>query len=73
MGKLSARLHNESEANVPGEKPRHKRTDDKPEHDEQNAEFERFEKLTEILLRVPKEEVDEKRREYEREREKKRL
>ena len=51
---------------MPAEKPRHKRTDDKPEHDEQNAEFERFEKLTENLLRVPKEEVDKKRQERER-------
>ena len=46
--------------------PRHKRTDDKPEHDEQNAEFERFEKLTENLLRVPKDELDKKRQEREK-------
>jgi hypothetical protein len=52
---------------VPDEKPRHKRTDDKPEHDEQNAEFERFEDLTKKLLGVPKEEVDKKRAERERE------
>ena len=57
---------------MPGGKPRHKRTDDKPEHDEQNVEFERFEKLTENLLRVPKEEVDKLRRQEKREREKKR-
>jgi hypothetical protein len=53
---------------VAGEKPRHHRTDDKPEHDEQNAEFERFEDLTKKLLKVPKEEVDEKRKKWERER-----
>ncbi len=53
-----------------GEKPRHNRTDDKPEHDEQNAEFERFEDLTKKLLKVPKEKVDEQRREYEQTRRK---
>ena len=51
-------------------KPRHKHTDDKPEHDEQNAEFERFEELTKKLLRVPKEEVDKLREQEKREREK---
>jgi hypothetical protein len=53
---------------VPGEKPRHRQTDDKPEHDEQNAEFERFEDFVKKIAAVPKEEVDERRREYERER-----
>ena len=51
---------------MPGEKPRHKQTDDKPEHDEQNAEFERFEKPTENLIRVPKDELDKKRQEREK-------
>ena len=74
MGKLSARLHNESEANVPGEQPSHKPTDDKAPPDEsnpeRNPEFKSFENLTKKLLKVPKEELDEKR--AEREREKKR-
>ena len=48
-------------------KPRHKHTDDKPEHDEQNAEFERFEDLTKKLLKVPKGEVDEERKKREQE------
>ena len=54
---------------MPGEKRRNKRTDDKPEHDEQNAKFERFEKLTENLLRVPKEDVDKLRGQKRREKE----
>ena len=54
------------------EKRRHNRTDDKPEHDEQSAEFERFEEFVKRIAAVPKEEVDEKRREWEREREKRR-
>jgi hypothetical protein len=60
-------LHYESEANVPGEKPRHKRTDDKYQSDTRNPEFEKFEDLTRKPLNVPKEEVDEKREEHERE------
>ncbi len=52
---------------MPGEKPRHKQTDDKPKHDEQKAEFDRFEDLTRKLLKVPKEEVDEERQKRERE------
>ncbi len=51
---------------MPGEKSRHKRTDDKPQHDEQNAEFNRFENLTKKLLKVPKDELDKKRQEREK-------
>ena len=51
---------------MPGEKSRHKQTDDKPEHDEQSVEFKRFEKLTKKLLGVPKDELDEKRQEREK-------
>ena len=51
---------------MPGEKPRYRQTDDEPQHDEQNAEFERFENLTKKLLRVPKDELDKKRQEREK-------
>ena len=47
---------------MPGEKPRNKRTDDKP-----NPQFEKFEDLTKKLLKVPKDELDEKRAQRERE------
>ena len=61
----------ESEATVPGEKPRHRHTDDKHQSDkpnpQPNPEFEKFEDLTKKLLKVPKEELDEKRAQRERE------
>jgi hypothetical protein len=45
--------------------------DEKPNRDrkdESNEEYERFEETLKKLVNVPKEEVDEKRREWERER-----
>ena len=51
---------------MPGEKPRNKRTDD--EYDAGRS-WDRFEELTDKLLNVPKEEVDEQRRKWEQERE----
>jgi hypothetical protein len=49
------------------EKPRHRQTDDKSQSDEQNPEFDRFEDTLKKLVKVPKEEVDEKRKEREQE------
>jgi hypothetical protein len=45
------------------------RAGDEEEPDERNPAFERFENLAKKLLRVPKDEADEKRRKHERERE----
>lgn len=48
--------------------PKKRNTD---EHkDEENPEFENFQKVLEQVLCVPKEELDKKRAEYERKREK---
>ena len=47
---------------MPGEKPKDEN------RDESNSEFERFERFVKKIAPVPKEEVDEKHHEYERER-----
>ena len=49
------------------EKPNQEHKDDEP-----NPEFENFQKVLERVLSVPKEELDERRAEYERERKEKR-
>ncbi len=54
---------NESEADVAERKPNGERKDDKA-----NPEFENFQKVLEQVLSVPKEELEERRAEYERKR-----
>ncbi len=55
---------------MPGEKPRHRQTDDK-QPDESNPALEKFENLTRKLLGVSKGEVDEQRTHRERGKERK--
>lgn len=55
-------LRKESGADVQDEKPNQER-----EEDERSEEFDRFEETMKKLAKVPKEEVDEERRKWERE------
>ena len=58
-----------SEADVADEKPN---KDRKPDEQERNEEYDNFQRLLEGTLSVPKEELDRRREEYERERKEKR-
>lgn len=60
-------MRDESGADVAERKPKDERKDD-----EANPEFENFQRVLEKTLSVPKEELDRRRAEYEREQEKKR-